>query len=869
MTSFGAARVIQLRTLGALSLRDDAGHDVKAVLAQPKRLGLLIYLAAARPTAAHRRDTVLARFWPEMEDARARDALNQSLRFLRHALGPDIFVRHAADDVGVDRGRLWSDVAAFRDALDAGRPDDAMALYQGDLLDGFFVDGASGFEEWLDRERTALRDLASRASRELAERAEAANELPSAMAWATRAMELAPDDERALRQLLTLHERVGDRIGGIRTYDRFVSRLRAEYDCAPSPETRAVAERLRARAVATPPGAALPPNAFTSDANDGESPIVAATAPPRRAASGRRPNAFWYSLAIVVSLATVAWWGRRDPEGEDAPAVRSEVRLPRNATLAPVAGSPMAIAVEGRFIAFTGERDGVRRLFVQGAGELDPHEIPGTETARSPFFSPDGRRIAFFAGGALLTVSAEGGPVTRFAEVPATVEGGRWLPSGDIVVSIEGRLAMASPSGTVRPFSAPDSARGETRQILPVALSDGATVLYRSESGNEAGRIGVVSLADGSTTILDVPARTSPLVGAGGYPLGTIDDYIVYLDSVSVRAVRVDLERRRVVGSPVTLLGGVTAAYLSPDGSLIYSRTRQRQQVVLATPGRASQVILGEPRRYLWPRLSPDGKRLALTIGDGPRNDIWVYDMPSGPLVRITTDGVLNRRVEWTPDGRNLIYVSDRGPKNALWIQPADGSGSARIFFSLPDAEVNEGILSNDGEVLVYQRDATGAGELWHRRMHGDTTPRPIERTGAAELSPRLSPDGKWLAYQSFEGDRYEVYVRPFPSLDARHRVSVDGGVTPVWSRDGRRLVYVKDRTLVAASIATSPGFAVTAREQIIDGEYEFLIVHPDFDVMPNGAALVVPRPVANAWWPVVVRNWRREVRERVRSAVK
>ncbi|HEU5219235.1 MAG TPA: protein kinase, partial [Gemmatimonadales bacterium] len=238
--------MLQLRTFGTVDLQDSGGRDLGPVMAQPKRLALLVYLAAARPFAVQRRDRLLALFWPDLDESRARDALSQALRFLRQALGADVFVRRGGEDVGINSEQLWCDAAAFQAALDAGRPDEALELYRGDFLQGFFIEEADGFEEWMERERAVHRESAARGARELAEQHAGSDALTLAMSWGKRALELAPDDERALRRLLRWHDRAGDRAGAFRVYEAFARRFEEEFGCEPSPETMALAEQLRA-----------------------------------------------------------------------------------------------------------------------------------------------------------------------------------------------------------------------------------------------------------------------------------------------------------------------------------------------------------------------------------------------------------------------------------------------------------------------------------------------------------------------------------------------------------------------------------------------------------------------------------------------
>jgi DNA-binding SARP family transcriptional activator/TolB-like protein/tRNA A-37 threonylcarbamoyl transferase component Bud32 len=238
--------MLRLRTFGSVDLEGPADRDLGAILAQPKRLALLVYLAAGRPLGARRRDELLGLFWPELDDVRARDALNQALRFLRQALGPEVFVRRGGEDVGVDPGRIWCDAVAFQAAIDDGRPAEALALYQGEFLQGFFIEQGGGFEQWMERERAVLRESAARGARQLAEEHASAGSLTLAIDWGRRALDLDPDDERALRRLLRLHGRAGDRAGALRLYEAFARRFEEEFGCEPSAETRSLLEQLKA-----------------------------------------------------------------------------------------------------------------------------------------------------------------------------------------------------------------------------------------------------------------------------------------------------------------------------------------------------------------------------------------------------------------------------------------------------------------------------------------------------------------------------------------------------------------------------------------------------------------------------------------------
>ena len=221
--------MIRLRTLGSVELRAPDNRVLDAVLAQPKRVALLVYLAAARPAGfSSTRSSARAFLAGARRATRARCA-EPGASFLTPSLGPDVLTTRGTDEVGVDAERVWCDAVAFRTAVDRGQPAEALELYHGDFLDGFFAEEASGFAEWVEGERAALRELGARGARQLAELHDGQGAHTVAVGWGRKAAELAPDDERAFRRLLGLLERAGDRAGAMQAYDDFAHRLRAEY----------------------------------------------------------------------------------------------------------------------------------------------------------------------------------------------------------------------------------------------------------------------------------------------------------------------------------------------------------------------------------------------------------------------------------------------------------------------------------------------------------------------------------------------------------------------------------------------------------------------------------------------------------------
>jgi DNA-binding SARP family transcriptional activator len=243
--------VIQLRTLGGSDLTDSDGRgELHAILVQPKRFGLLVYLALAHSHRFRRRDTLVTLFWPELDAEHARGALRQGLRFLRGELGPGVLITRGEEEVGVNREALCCDATEFHLACQSADWKRALDLYRGDLLAGVYLSETSAeFERWLESERDSLRRLAAAGAWSLVSVAEQAGDLVAAAPWARRAVELSPDDEAAVRRCMRLLDRRGERAGALQVYEAFRLRLAADYDAVPAPETEALLESIRGRVI--------------------------------------------------------------------------------------------------------------------------------------------------------------------------------------------------------------------------------------------------------------------------------------------------------------------------------------------------------------------------------------------------------------------------------------------------------------------------------------------------------------------------------------------------------------------------------------------------------------------------------------------
>src|SRR3989442_650704 len=352
--------MIEFRLVGTLHLTDAEGREVTSLLTRPRRLALLAYLAAATPRGLHRRDSLLALFWPELDQEHARAALRQALHVVRDALGADVIVTRGDEEVGLDFERLWCDVVAFDCSVAAGQLHEALEHYRGDLLNGFFIAGAGEFERWLESERGQLREAAARSARALVEQSEAAGDLAAAAKWARRGTGLARHDEELLRRLITLLDRLGDRAGAVEAYEEFTKRLAADLETEPAAETKALLAAVRARKTAALMEVASP-------ASRGGTPVAPASEPRR----GRR--VLWPAVTAAVAAGLVFshggdWRGRLWPRPVSG-RVQSVAVLPLANLSADTLRSWYA---DGLTEALTTDLGRIRSLSVTARGSVTP-----------------------------------------------------------------------------------------------------------------------------------------------------------------------------------------------------------------------------------------------------------------------------------------------------------------------------------------------------------------------------------------------------------------------------------------------------------------------------------------------------------------
>jgi Tol biopolymer transport system component len=570
------------------------------------------------------------------------------------------------------------------------------------------------------------------------------------------------------------------------------------------------------------------------------------------------------ALLLALGFSGVEWRAAR--RAVPLRTVRFHVDLPAPDRLAGLAtGSNVAVSRDGTTFAFiaVGE-SGVPHVHVERLDDGEARPLGGTDGAQAVCFSPDGRWIAYIRGSEVWKVRVDGGPSARVGSIEVSPIGMGWSRSGTIVVgSSHGLSALSAEGGQARTVALPDTASGERYFENPVVLADDETVLFaiQTTGGISNSHLAALSLLGGPVRRFDVDALQ---------PLGYLDGAVVLVSpSGALTAARLDLASGRSTGDPVALgpavlssaSSGTAAAALSPVGTLIYQSSDAQRTLAWVDAAGHFKALFDEPQRYAFPRLSPDGRRIAYVISTGPRSDVWVADTSGAAPTRLPSAGVLNDRPEWSPDGRRVLYRMERDGRSSIVSQPFDLTGSTDTLLASAAHDYFEAVLSPDGRQVVYQVDDGGmqAANVMYRALAGDTTVRPVAASRAVEIEPRLSPDGRWVAFVSDELGAAQVFVQPFPGPGARVQVSVAGGQEPVWSRDGRRLFYRDGRHLVAASVPTTGGFRVTGRTDLFADTYVSAEApHANYDVSADGRFLMVKGGTEAKL--TVVYGWQREL---------
>jgi DNA-binding SARP family transcriptional activator len=833
-------RMIELRVLGSLTLRASDGKNFEALVRQSKRMALLVYLAVAMPRGFHRRDRLLALFWPELADARARGALNQALYVLRTMLGEDAILTRGDSEVGLNTDRVTCDAVAFETALDE-RPDDALALYRGDLLDGFFVSDAPAFEQWLETERARLRQRASEGAWSVAEKHADAGRAVDAARWARRASQFSQGDEAVARRLMTFLHRIGDRAAAVRSYEAFAWQLGKEYELEPSSETQALAMALREESTSV-------------------KRVELESTPAFLVAIRQRIPIGWAATLFLVLtlLAGGAWTWLSRPTGSSRAVVRFSLSFPDAPPMASgVPGSTIALAPNGSQIVYLATTTSGRELFQRSLDRLEPSLIPDTHGAYLPFFSADGKWLAYVADGSIRKVATSGGAPIVVCSVQSTVYGAGWGDNDVIVFATAAGLWIVSATrGTPRLLAPADTIHGVNYrwpEVLPEAR--GAVFTVIDSSGFH---LAVASLESGSVRHLGMEG-TNPHFLSSGHLAFARRDGVLYAATFDVRSLAITGRAEPVEEGINVGIHGAAKLGVSPAGTFAYmpEQLRERSLVTVTRAGAVEPLPL-PLQGYHLARYSNDGRRIAAVIhaAAGSRQDIWIIDPARQSLDRLTRDeGSLSPH--WSADDKRITYATSSGGRErgfSIRRMSADGADSATL---LP---AEHGLLPIDvvagGDALILQRSGLRtARDIWYWTP-GNGSPVPYVRTAFDERGATVSPDGRWVAYRSDESGTDEIYVRSFPTPGAPLRVSQHGGHEAQWARNGRELFYRSAEGMVAVTLASTPEAKVLRRDVLFDDAPFFAISDGvAYDIHPDGQRFLMIRRGSQIRELVVVVN--------------
>ncbi len=608
-----------------------------------------------------------------------------------------------------------------------------------------------------------------------------------------------------------------------------------------------------------------------------ESGSQAGVAAPVGASRRRRLRLSWIAAgAFALAAATLAavLLTRRSAV---LPVIRSSILAPDGADFIStrINAGPVEISPDGLRLVFTARRgEGPNVLWVRNLADSAARPLTGTEGAERPFWSPDGKFIGFFADRALRKIDANGGPVFKLAEASES-RGGTWSQEGVILYTPDSRgpVYRVSAGGGTLVAATAYGAKDSTHRY-PRFLPDGRHFLYLvRHAGAGAGenpevRVGTL---DSKESKLVLSAASNVIYATG---------HLLYVREGALVAQRFDLGRLSVEGEPVVVAPdvlmderfsrGVFSA--SANGILAYQTGKGSTTSVLRWVDREGRTLstVGEPAEYFNGgnvEISPDGARAAASIVDlrTGTSDIWLIDLASGTRSRFTAGTRDKYSSTWSPDGKHVAFASDHltGSGYDIVLRDVDGSGEKTVAID-PVENLTPTGFSPDGRLLLIEKRRQQRDDVMVISVEGDATPRPVAATVAYEGLGQVSPGGRFVAYMSDEGGRFDIYVTTFPDAGARWQVSQSGGREPRWSKDGKELFFfAPDNRLMAAEVKTgATSFEVGAIHPLFQTRQMGMDFR--YDVSKDGARFLVNGGLAQEPSPItLVTNWTSELEKK------
>ncbi|HEX8746539.1 MAG TPA: protein kinase, partial [Pyrinomonadaceae bacterium] len=534
----------------------------------------------------------------------------------------------------------------------------------------------------------------------------------------------------------------------------------------------------------------------------------------------RREWVAWGLAALfLIAAATFAalYLRQTHPRAE---VVRFTIAPPEKTTY----DESFALSPDGRRLVFvvTGE-GGETTLIVRALDSTAAQQLSGTEGAKFPFWSPDGRYIAFFAANKLKKIEATGGPAQTLAEVSTDARGGAWGPDGTILFAptvTQPLYKVSAAGGAASPVTELDQTRGQTSHRWPWFLPDGRHFIYFSRSNPQDSEGLYVGALDSKETkfLLNTKLRGAYVPSASGGKGG----HLLFVRDNTLVAQAFDADKLQLSGEPLTVAEGVLSyptdagptAYasfsVSSNGYLSYL-LGSAKITHLTWFDRAGKTLgsIAAQGTYSEPRFSPDGERVVAPREDVAGSDLWMIDITRGTTTRFTFDPKPDVSPVWSPDGSRVAFSSARGGKHWLYHKLSSGAGNDELLLqTASDAFPDD--WSPDGRFILYEMNAGTKTrfDLWVLPTFGDRQPFPFLQSEFDETHAQFSPDGRFVTYVSNESGRAEVYVQSFPGPGGKWQVSMAGGDQPQWRRDGKELFYIApDKTLVAVPVTASDSF--------------------------------------------------------------
>jgi serine/threonine-protein kinase len=591
------------------------------------------------------------------------------------------------------------------------------------------------------------------------------------------------------------------------------------------------------------------------------------------------------AAAAAIAFAALTW--TRSGGGNAESVTRLFIPL-SSADSVSWASQPLTISPDGRRIAYAANG----RLYVRALDALDPIPVAGTEPSRvqqggreagsagAPFFSPDGEWLAYVQAGEIRKVAIAGGPPVTIAPSPVGLASGWWSEPDSMLF---GAFDIDRRTGGVWRLPAAGGAPklvipAERGQIVmaPQLVAGGRDILFTSATAGrwDEAEVSVYSMDRGTREVLIRGGLGALYVSSG---------HLIYGSRGTLYAVRFDPASRRVERSPVPVVRGVAqpstaGAWRGPlfavstNGTLVYlpeaAVTIRRVPVWVDRQGN-EEPLPAEPRAYQTPRISPDGRRVAFDMRD-QENDVWLWDFAGRRLTRLSFDRLTGGTALWSRDGQFVVFGPNLSGIQNLVRQRADGTGEVERLTSSPNAQMADAFSADGRQIVFEEADPKSKFDLRILTLCDKNGSHALLQTPFNEQNADLSADGRWLAYQSDESGRPEVYVRPFPDVaSARWQVSPSGGTRPLWSRDGRELFYLDtERRLTVVSVRSAQGFSTEAPTTLFDTTpFGLQGIGRNFDISPDGRRFLfvksLPAP-PDARRFVVVQRWFDELNQLV-----